>query len=404
MAAGADRKQPLSAGPAPDVDADIRRILREVDRRSENVVDEMVAAIRAEVPEFAHPETRTAAGIRRHTADHLRAYLRSAEEERRPTPEELEFVRRAGTRRAAEDQPLDPLLHAYRVGQYSAWDVIVRMVRTWGWGDEAMLRLTRVAWEYQDAISTEVTTAFVEARHRVSIEADRIRRDVIENLLAGRLDLVDPARVRGLGLDLGEGASVIVVRGADDALPDGIVSHLSEVSGDGFVVARHDEVIAIATNADHVRALHSALETIGPRIRAGIGGPLTTLSGIAAGYGQACRAVENADTERPVVCLHELSVFEYLASGDDEVAVAMVSPAVRELLEQDLASGGTLAATLTTFYACDLDGSRTAERLFVHPNTVRYRLRKIGKATGIDPMSAKGLVELVIAVRLLHRD
>jgi PucR C-terminal helix-turn-helix domain len=43
---------------------------------------------------------------------------------------------------------------------------------------------------------------------------------------------------------------------------------------------------------------------------------------------------------------------------------------------------GGLMETLRVYLDSDLDVTRAAEALYVHPNTVRYRLRRIGELTG----------------------
>ena len=59
-----------------------------------------------------------------------------------------------------------------------------------------------------------------------------------------------------------------------------------------------------------------------------------------------------------------------------------------------------LMETLRAYLDSDLDVARTAEALFVHPNTVRYRLRRISEETGLDTQSFSGLVELLTIARL----
>ncbi|MFB8275220.1 PucR family transcriptional regulator [Nocardia colli] len=50
-----------------------------------------------------------------------------------------------------------------------------------------------------------------------------------------------------------------------------------------------------------------------------------------------------------------------------------------------------LRDTLQIYIDADLSRLRAAERLGVHPNTVDYRLRRIGELTGFDPARASGL-------------
>ena len=48
------------------------------------------------------------------------------------------------------------------------------------------------------------------------------------------------------------------------------------------------------------------------------------------------------------------------------------------------ASGGVLTLTATAYLACGRALEATARELFVHPNTVRYRLGRVAAVTGYD--------------------
>ena len=48
-----------------------------------------------------------------------------------------------------------------------------------------------------------------------------------------------------------------------------------------------------------------------------------------------------------------------------------------------------------TFVECNLNIRKTAERLFIHPNTLRYNIRKIKKETGIDILNIKDILKLL---------
>jgi DNA-binding PucR family transcriptional regulator len=49
------------------------------------------------------------------------------------------------------------------------------------------------------------------------------------------------------------------------------------------------------------------------------------------------------------------------------------------------------------FLAADQDVKRTAGRLFVHPNTIRYRLRKVEQLLGEPMASARMVANLYLA-------
>ncbi len=69
-------------------------------------------------------------------------------------------------------------------------------------------------------------------------------------------------------------------------------------------------------------------------------------------------------------------------------------------------SGGTVLVTVETFLACGSSIEQTARRMFIHANTVRYRLRRATELTGWDPSQARSGFHLRTAILLgrLHAD
>jgi hypothetical protein len=81
----------------------------------------------------------------------------------------------------------------------------------------------------------------------------------------------------------------------------------------------------------------------------------------------------------------------------------------RRILRQDvygalIKAGGELLDTLDAFFAAGgvLEGA--ARALFVHPNTVRYRLRRVGEVTGFAPLSPRDAFALRIALTIGRLD
>lgn len=157
------------------------------------------------------------------------------------------------------------------------------------------------------------------------------------------------ARHHGLCVLMGEagGGLLVVVGGQGDT--DDAVTHLCAELPDGPVVAGPvvDDLEAAA------QCVHEAL--------AGLAA--------AAAWPQAPRPVRSADllAERTVL-------------GDDTARRRLVEEVYSPLRD----AGGDLLVTATAF----LDGGSSLEgtgrALFVHPNTVRYRLRRITETIGFD--------------------
>jgi len=60
-----------------------------------------------------------------------------------------------------------------------------------------------------------------------------------------------------------------------------------------------------------------------------------------------------------------------------------------------------LQASLDAFAAANLNVTDAAKELSIHPNTLRYRLRRIADRTGRDPHVLADLMELTAAARIL---
>lgn len=77
----------------------------------------------------------------------------------------------------------------------------------------------------------------------------------------------------------------------------------------------------------------------------------------------------------------------------------------RRILRQEIygalvRAGGELLETLDAFLATGGVLESTARALYVHPNTVRYRLRRVGEITGLSPTVAREAFTLHIALTI----
>ena len=57
---------------------------------------------------------------------------------------------------------------------------------------------------------------------------------------------------------------------------------------------------------------------------------------------------------------------------------------VRPLVEQDLARRSDLVRTLLAYFAAGGNAREAAERMFLHRNSMLYRLERIPRRTGLD--------------------
>ncbi|MDP9241154.1 MAG: helix-turn-helix domain-containing protein, partial [Actinomycetota bacterium] len=91
---------------------------------------------------------------------------------------------------------------------------------------------------------------------------------------------------------------------------------------------------------------------------------------------------------------------ERALAGDDEARRVLARDVYDTLRE----TGSSLLATLTAYLDCGGTLEGTARALFVHPNTVRYRLKRITDVCGLSPVNARDAFALRVALAVGRLD
>ncbi len=176
-----------------------------------------------------------------------------------------------------------------------------------------------------------------------------------------------------------------------------------------LALARQDEIVGVmpvpargpATTVANLRRAVADLQRRQVPLAVGISTVHSGLNEVPEAYAEACVARDGLGERPGVIALPTLSSFDYLVLREDETARRMVRPRLRRFIEEDAARGGALITTLTEYIACDRNAKTAARRLHIHVNTAYYRLERIAERTGCDLRSFTGVLELLIAVRLL---
>jgi hypothetical protein len=290
-------------------------------------------------------------------------------------------VREHAARRLHQGIPLEAFLHAYRVGLFRCWDACAEEAARLDLPREASFALARAALAAIDTLTTHATEAYLREEGRVRELRGLEARDLVERLLRG--EAVDPRRRHPAapGLDP-RGELVVVVARAENGAAEALAAALP---GRPLIAGREGEVVAIAAE----RGARAAVELAA--VRCGVSARARGFPGVAQAYREATLALASASVQRPVVTLDELSAFQVALVGADATTRAVIA-----------AKGGGLrdGTTVRAYAAADMNVARAAERLHVHPNTVRNRLGRIAVTTGHDPRTFAGLVELLCIVEL----
>jgi hypothetical protein len=391
------------------------QIVEALSTRRAELVDRGVERIFTEIPAYKKLAQPSFMGdVREHIDLHHDAIIRSVAARRPVEGDDLAFMRPQASRRPGRI-PLAEFMWAFRMYMEVVWEAVLDSAVD----DErraAALEAAGVVIRYINSATTEAAGVYLEAERLLLGQGDRVRRDLLEDLLAGRAPAPGPklSAAREAGLHPPVPCVVIVavplVAPDDEHALRSVAVTLSRAVGgtlQPLTVTRQDELVLIARvegdGSDLVAALaaaHERLTATNANVAIGVSMAQRGLDRVAAAYEEAQAALEHVRATGGLMALPAMSTFDCLTQFGPETALRRIPGPVREFVAEDVADGGVLTATLLEYVRSDFNAKLTAERLFVHPNTARYRLGKIEERTGCDLRCVADVIDLLIAMRL----
>ena len=162
-------------------------------------------------------------------------------------------------------------------------------------------------------------------------------------------------------------------------------------------------VVVLGGTADPLSAVHQFAGRFGhgPLVVGPLVADLYSAASSAAAALAGMRAAHAwPDAPRPVQASDLLP--ERALDGDETARAELVE----DVYEPLLSGGSALIDTMMTYFEQGFSLEATARLLFVHPNTVRYRLRRVSDLTGLIPTQGRSGFTLWVAVvvgRLIHK-
>ncbi|WP_405162740.1 helix-turn-helix domain-containing protein [Nocardia sp. NBC_01499] len=286
-----------------------------------------------------------------------------------------------------DGMPLEDVLRNYRMGVDFLWSQLPNTASASG--RAALAEIGRPLSEYLSLMTARIAVACVEdARRRPWDELER-RRGIIDALLAGRdpVDWLDDAAV-----PVADAFVVAVVRPGDPG-PGTLTNLRHRIHDLPGAFLRRDlsgwtALIPIGSRDDSA----TVIEHLSTRLAPGIGTGTPPLLWIGVSPAPSRAAIPAAFAEARVVAElgRCLSRDEVICRRQDlrlEYAVAVDGSVRKELASvlEPLADQPVLAETLGVFFANECNQNAAARLLFVHRNTITYRLARIAELTGYDP-------------------
>jgi hypothetical protein len=347
------------------------------------IVDALVDAARAAAPEVAR---LPAAENRRHIADLLGVGLAAFERSTDPGSQDFASATRLGADRAAQGVPLGALLRGVQACRTLVFEIAIERGRAAGITYEVLLAGALELDRYVNALERHV----IDGYHAAETELARTRRDagtdLLRRLLLGRSTETPVDELARFGLNPAARYHCVVGAATDADLARRVEHRWSGCGGlFGTVEGRVAALMPRPPAADTVDAgLLVVVAPAAPLVRIG---PVYRLCVEAwrAGHGFGRRGLYTvADLAGEVALAGQARLAELLS----DALLGGLRPA--DEFHRELAS--TALAYLDHGQRLD----QTAAALHVHPNTVRYRLRRLQDLTGMPSIPAENGTRLTV--------
>lgn len=257
---------------------------------------------------------------------------------------------------------------------------------------EAVLRYSR-------EIAFAAAQVYAEAAEARGAWDARLEALVVDAVLRGDVDEAIRSRASALGWGQRGGVAVIVGLARDvapDLVADGVQRCARTAGLDVISAVQGDRLAVAADGADDALVVATALVgqfADGPVVAGPVVADLTAAAVSAEEAVAGLRAaVAWPGAPRPVSA--EALLPERALDGDRRARERLVARGYLALQ----AAGGDLLETLAALGegAGSIEGA--ARTLFVHPNTVRYRLRRVAELTGYVPTDPRDAFALRLAI------
>jgi hypothetical protein len=379
------------------------------------LAEEIVAAIAADVPEYARPLARGSGAVGRGVHSALAEFVelsRGGAAGRGAVAADL------GRREVRAGRSLDALLSAYRTGARVAWRRLAALGLEAGLAPQTLVVLAEAIFAYVDELSAESAEGFAREQAERAGELERRRRALAELLVA------TPAPDATAVASAAEAAhwrlpSTVAVavwreeaRGGDAGPPGAGSTGEAAPRAAGQAVS----ITAPPGPALPVDALRATVEGLACAVLAGPARELrTALDGRAAGIGPAlpladaarsfrlaCAALALAEEHgRQAPLAADAHRVELLWRADPALVAELAAERLAPLAAETANSQARLEATLLAWLRHAGTVADAAAELGVHPQTVRYRLGRLRELFGpaLEQPDARFELELVLRAR-----
>ena len=293
------------------------------------------------------------------------------------------------------------------------------------------------------AIEQAATVATLElAKQRAVLETEkRLKRDFLDDLLTGEYDSIHAltARGRSLGWDLLNKRVIMLVdlnqfeayylqhlekgeahiQQIKQQLLNSVLRIVIRENPSSIVVERSDSIVVMLHYLEDVplpqaqkttkELAHAIFSTVPQTlndlsISIAIGGFYESAIELRRSYQEAIAALDvskRLSSAPAVVSYDDVALFVLLKEFASHTEVnRWLDQTLGQLSAYDQQNGSELVKTLETYFDTNQVAQQAAHRLFIHPKTLKYRLRRIEEILGTNPFDGDRQLSFYLATKL----
>lgn len=308
---------------------------------------------------------------------------------------EVDKISEAGIARTRAEQgvPIEEVLQAYRISLGLIKDSFLA-VSEGVLPTKSIIDGVRVLWESADAVTVQLSIHHHERKLWVERHDEQFRMDFLRRVLSGQVthnDLVITAPIFGLAPD----AAYIPIR-ARSGHEKEIKTLIRLLDAHGHRI-KHRPLIGIL-DGDLAALVQSVPPLVGVGATAiGVGKP-ASLGNISEEWKKTTRVLETA-LAFGYMGIHtgESLGLRTLIVAENELGTTLTDRFISPLKAEG-AFGVQVIHSVRVWLSSGKSIAHAAEELMVHPNTLRYRVRRFEEATGADLENSFTVIEVWWAI------
>jgi hypothetical protein len=370
-----------------------------------DLVDRVVTRILAEIEFYRDLDVVSLEDLRDSVRGNLASMVHQLTADERP---DLAAPRRTGRKRAEQGAPLADIIHGYRIGFTELWEAIVAEARRNPQAPpELLVDAASGVWWLIGEYTQELTVAYREAAAELLLAGARERSALVEALFTGgipdRDTLWEAAKLLRLPWD---GVFVVVAAEApglaQEGLPDAEALLAARGIGSAWRLGPDIQMGVVSLRRRDTLPLLLELLGRGVRARAGVSPIYRSLGETPRALHYARLVLGSLPAGRPAVAQFEETPLRVLAAAAPDAAGELARTVLGPILDLPAQDRSSLLGTLQAWFDAGGSAVETGRRIYCHPNTVRYRLRRVQERTGRSLDDPKGVAELLAALDALR--